>query len=143
LAQWELGHYQAAGEAFSYLADKGYTDGWLWLQLANIKQNKPGTKYAGVPSSDGRIIISGIPYWWPGPAMSFFAGSKSEADVLKAMQEDFASRYTECQGNFFLGEWHLVHGDAGGAKPLLQKAVNACPAGDMERRMAGFELKKL
>jgi hypothetical protein len=75
--------------------------------------------------------------------MSFYAGSKSEADVLKAMEGDFASRSTECQGNLYLGEWRLVHGDAGGAKPFLQKAVNACQAGNIEWRMANFELKKI
>jgi tetratricopeptide (TPR) repeat protein len=143
LVEWELGHYQAASEAFSELADKGYADGWLWLQLANIKQDKPGTQYAGIHGPDGIKYTSGIPYWWPGPAMSFYAGSKSEGDVLKAMEDDFASQNTECQGNFYLGEWRLVHSDAGGAKSLLQKAVNACPVQYIEWRMASFELKKL
>jgi tetratricopeptide (TPR) repeat protein len=143
LVDWEMGRYQAASEEFSYLADKGYSDGWLWLQLANMKQSKPGTKYPGVFSANGRKYISGIPYYWPGPAMSFYAGSSSEADVLKAMEGDFASKRTECEGNFYLGEWHLAHGDAGGAKPLLQKARTACTSGDMEWRVAGFELKKL
>jgi tetratricopeptide (TPR) repeat protein len=143
LVAWELGNYLAAGEAFSQLADKGYTDAWLWVQLANIRQNKPVTKYVGFHIADLKINLEGIPYFWPGPAMSLYAGSKSEADVLSAMEGDFASQEAECQGNFYLGAWRLVHGNAGGAKELLQKAVNACPAGDIEWRMANFELKKL
>ena len=143
LIAWETGRYPAAAEAFSELADRGYADGWLWLQLANTKQNKAVTKYAGVRRADGSIVISGIPYWWPGPAMSLYSGDKTEDDVLKAMESDFASQSTECQGNFYLGAWRLVHGDAGGAKLLLQKAMNACPAGNTEWRMAAFELKKL
>ncbi len=142
LMAWEMGRYPAAAEAFSELADRGYADGWLWLQLANIKQNKAVTKYTGVRLADGSIIISGIPYRWPGPAMSLYAGDKTEDDVLNAMENDFASQSTECQGNFYLGAWRMVHGDAGGAKPLLQKAINACPAGNVEWRMAAFELKK-
>jgi lipoprotein NlpI len=143
LVAWKLGHYQAASEAFSILADKGYTDGWLWLQLANTKQNKPATKYPGMTFADGRKYTSGIPYYWPGPTMSFYAGDKSEEDVLKAMEDGYAPQIMECQGNFYLGEWRLVHGDAAGAKLLLQKAVNACLAGSMEWRTAKFELKRL
>lgn len=143
LVAWELGRYPAASEAFAELSDRGYTDGWLWLQLANIKQGKALTKYAGVKRADGTILISGIPYWWPGPLMSFYAGSKTEADVTQGMDGDFASKDAECRGNLFLGEWHLAHGDAGGAKILLDKARNACPAGDIEWQVAGFETKKL
>ena len=143
LVNWELGRYQAAAEAFSPLADKGYVDGWLWLQLANIKQNKPVTKYAGMSLDNGRIYRPGIPYFWPGPAMSFYAGSKKEDDVLESMEDYYASQVTECQGNFYLGEWRLVHGDAGGAKPLFQKALSACQVNNTEWRMSSFELKKL
>jgi lipoprotein NlpI len=75
--------------------------------------------------------------------MSFYAGSKKEDDVLKTMAENYASQDTECQGNFFLGEWRLVHGDIGGAKALFQKALNACPMDYPEWRMASFEMKKL
>lgn len=143
LVEWELGRYPAASEAFSFLADKGYTDAWQWLQLANIKQGKAGTNFAGLSLVDGSKYTSGIPYQWPGPLMSFYAGKKSEEDVLKSMKDDYASQSTECEGNFYLGEWHLVHGDAAGAKLLLQKTVNACSAENIEWRMAGFELKKL
>jgi tetratricopeptide (TPR) repeat protein len=143
LIAWEMGRYSAAAEAFSGLADTGYTDGWLWLQLANIKQDKPGTKYGGMRLPNGKIAALGIPYWWPGPVMSFYAGSNTEGDVLEAMDGEFASQGTECQGNFYLGAWRLVHGDGTGAKLLLQKAINACPAGNIEWRMATFELKKL
>jgi tetratricopeptide (TPR) repeat protein len=143
LMAWEMERYPDAAAAFSELADKGYYDGWFWLQLANIKQNKAVTKYSGVHLADGSIVISGIPYRWPGPAMSLYAGDKTESDVLNAMESDFASRNTECQGNFYLGAWRLVHGDAAGAKPLLQKAVDVCEKGNVEERMAVFELKKL
>jgi tetratricopeptide (TPR) repeat protein len=142
LMAWEMGHYPAAAEAFSELADRGYADGWLWLQLANAKQGKAGTKFTGVRLADGSTAISGIPFWWPGPAMSLYAGSKTEDDVLSAMENDFPSQSTECQGNFYLGAWRLVHNDAAGAKPLLQKAIDACPVGNTEWRMATFELKK-
>jgi lipoprotein NlpI len=75
--------------------------------------------------------------------MSLYAGNQTEDDVLKAMENDFASQSMECQGDFYLGAWRLVHGDAGGAKSLLQKAVKACHAGNVEGRMAAFELKNL
>jgi lipoprotein NlpI len=143
LVAWELGRYQAASDAFTILADKGYTDGWLWLQLANAKQKKPGTKYPGMTFLDGRKYTSGIPYYWPGPLMFHYAGQRSEQDVFSALEDYYASKTAECQANFYLGELRMAHGDAAGAKTLLQKAVNVCQAGGMEWRMAKFEMKKL
>jgi hypothetical protein len=48
-----------------------------------------------------------------------------------------------CEAFFYSAEWRLIHGDAAGAKPMLQKAVSQCPKDKIEPLMARYELVKL
>jgi hypothetical protein len=45
-----------------------------------------------------------------------------------------------CEANFYVGEWQLLHGDAGG-KALLQTAARDCPPYFIESFGAKMELK--
>jgi lipoprotein NlpI len=143
LVDWQLGRYDDAAAAFSPMAEYGYYSAWLWLQLANIKQGKPVTIYSVRVPSGGGIYRQGIPYDWPGPLMSFYFGNQSEDDVLNAVNGKSESEASVCEANFYLAEWHLVHGDSAGAKSMMQKAAEDCPRNYIEWRMAKFELKNL
>lgn len=148
LVNWQLGRYDDAAAAFSPIAEEGYTSAWLWLQLANIKQGKPETIYSApiytaAAPIEWRKYRHGIPYDWPGPLMSFYFGDQSEDDVVKAVTGKSESEASVCEANFYRAEWHLVHGDPAGAKPMMQRAADDCPRNYIEWRMAKFELKNL
>jgi len=69
---WFLGNYAQAADSFGKTADKGSAYGWLWQQLANVRQGKAVTVFH--PANFDRVglhirIASG--YGWPDTVIGF------------------------------------------------------------------------
>jgi lipoprotein NlpI len=81
---------------------------------------------------------------WPEPLLEHFMGKMKPEDVYaKAARGDGqAPAEQKCEADFYLGEWRIAHGDAGG-KSLIQQAENECPHNFIEYFAAGIELKRL
>lgn len=140
---WFLGNYDHAADAFGKTADKGSAYGWMWQQLANIRQGKPVTPFH-VASFErvGLHIRTTSGYGWPDTIIGFYSGDRSEEDVLKAAKEA-GTPGAECEANFYLAEWRLAHGDKVGAKPMMESAATDCPKEFIEYRDARMEMKSL
>lgn len=140
MVEWQLKDYPEASAAFLSAYSSGITYAWLWLQLSNIKDGKSVENYVHrlifIPQLNMRLR-SGA---WPDPIASFYAGEKSEEDVFQAAGE---SQGSTCEANFYLAEWRMVHGDKAGAKPMMEKAIQDCPADFVEARMARLAMKEL
>lgn len=144
LVNWQAGHFEDANDAFTKAAKSGQPYPWLWLQLTNVKLGRPITVYSYDSSP-----IAGLHYrnqsrlGWPGPLLAFFEGEHDEAFVQDALKQDGVTEGMNCEANFYLSEWHILHGDRQGARPLMEKASIDCPKSFLEYRMAQFEMEKL
>jgi lipoprotein NlpI len=144
LLEWALERYNEAGEDFKAAADDGYSYAWLWQQMVNLKLGRPVTSYRGmsaaIPGEHRRVKIQ---TGWPETVVDFYLGTATEQDVFDAVGEAAAQTGRACEANFYVAEWRELHGDAAGARPLLQKAAQDCPSEYEEKRMSTLELKKL
>jgi lipoprotein NlpI len=128
---WQLGHVQQSAEAFRTGAEFSAFS-WAWLQLANVKLQKPiGDYKEGVESRK-----------WPGQIPRFFLGHLSEAELLKAA-EDTKSPNAVCDAYLLAGMWRIVHNDRPGGAPLLQSAKEKCKENSPNGRIARSELEKI
>jgi lipoprotein NlpI len=145
LLDWEMDHYADAASAFSEtFANGNHAYAWLWLQLARLKQGQDlGVYRSETQDIAGMHIKATMQQVWPMPLISFYGGGMDEAAVLTAVQKDGENEGQLCEANFYIAEWRKLHGDATGAKPLMEKAENDCPINYIERHMAKFELRKL
>ena len=140
---WFLSDYAQAAESFGKTADKGSAYGWLWQQLASVRQGKAVTVFH--PANFDRVglhIRTASGYGWPDTVIGFYNGDRSEEDVLKAAKEA-GTPGAECEANFYLAEWRLAHGDKPGARPMMASAAKDCPREFIEYRDARMEMKAL
>lgn len=144
LVEWQIGRYGDAQTAFAKAADAGQSYGWLWQQIATLKQG--GTV---APYRPPQFDVVGLHYkgqaqnGWPDQIIALYAGEHDESYVLAALGKADASAGMTCEGNFYVAEWRILHGDKAGGKTLMEKAASDCPAEYVEHRMAKFELEKL
>jgi lipoprotein NlpI len=145
LVEWQIGRYGDAETSFAKAADIGQPFAWLWQQIALLKQGKAISIYHEAEFTDvfGRHYKISAKNGWPTPVISFYSGAHGEDTVLSALGQENVSAGMTCEGNFYVAEWRLLHGDKAGAKPLMEKAAGDCPAEYIEQRMAKFELEKL
>jgi lipoprotein NlpI len=59
---------------------------------------------------------------WPYPVVELFLGRQKPKSTLAAPTEPD----DRCDAQFYVGEWHLLHGDRPDALDLLKKAVATC-----------------
>jgi tetratricopeptide (TPR) repeat protein len=130
---WQAGQLDLAADNFSYVAGStGNIYGWLWLSLVNIRTGKNVTR-TGMPDFDKAN--------WPAPLVGLYTGDTKQDAVFAAVGDgkDVASRNRTCLANFYVGEWLLLHHDAAGAKPLIEKAANSCVISSLEGGQARID----
>lgn len=128
---WELGHTEAAADAFTPYATINSPVSWMWLQLSNVKLGRPITNLKETAGTRR----------WPVEIAHFYEGQLSEAEVLdkaKTMGTEDAA----CTANLLIGLWHKVHDDKAGAMTLLLAAIQKCPKQSPYGRIALAELAK-
>ena len=111
----------------------------LWLYLAKRKAGHDDRTSLRdeVRSSDLKR--------WPGPAIRYFLGQISGAELERIARSDPNVHYfhQSCDAWFYLGEEALANGDRARARSYFQKTVSNCDAVDYERDAAVLELERL
>jgi lipoprotein NlpI len=76
---------------------------------------------------------------WPYPVAEFYLGRRSAAEMLGAATKP----NEQCEAQFYLGEWHLLHANRAAATAALRIAANTCPKDFFEYDGAIAELTRL
>jgi lipoprotein NlpI len=70
---------------------------------------------------------------------AFYLGQTTLAQLEAAAAGDGE----KCEVDFYVGEWHLLKGDAASARARFKQALSRCPANFIERKMAEIESKRI
>jgi tetratricopeptide (TPR) repeat protein len=127
---WQFNHVEISADAFRTFSEKNAFS-WAWLQLSNIRLDKPMTAYKEEFES----------MKWPGHIPRFFLGHLSEAEFLKAAE--FGNSSSVCEAHIMTGLWRVVHNDRAGATPLLKIAAGKCEKDSPYGRIIRSELEKI
>jgi lipoprotein NlpI len=119
-ANFSMARYEAAAADFSRVLDFDAASGGaaLWLYLSRARG---GDQAAAATDLAARAPKLRQPEW-PFAAVSLFLGQGSvEATLAAAKRPD-----ERCEARIFVGEWHLLRGDAAAAAASFD-SMNDCP----------------
>lgn len=137
-ANFSMARYEAAAADFASLldSDAASAPAALWLYLARARA---GDQAAAAAELAARAPKLRQPEW-PFAAVELFLGRTTEAATLAA-----ATRPQEhCEARIFVGEWHVLRGDAAAAAALLRSMEADCPKFFIDdHELARAELKRL
>jgi lipoprotein NlpI len=142
LSRWVAGNFADAASDFAKVATARPQDQYamLWLALTRARSNAIDP---AVMARDASALDLDA---WPGPIVDFFLGHVTHDRLIAAAAQGADSRVIadqQCEANFYVAEWLLVHGSGAAAKPLLQTAAGTCPHDFIEWRGATVELARL
>jgi lipoprotein NlpI len=119
-----LGRYAEAAQHFARVVKLDPSDQYaaLWLHVARGRAGTPA------PEDFAAAAAAAPADQWPRPLLSLFLGKATPAEVRAAAGEgeEEPRQNQECEADFFLGEYALLHHDAASARPLLQHVVATC-----------------
>lgn len=135
LLYWKMKRYD---DAAGILATLDPSDGYNVLWLAIVRA--AGGKLSSEPAPQ-KID----PKKWPGPLNVLYQGHGTPESVRAAITADGPdySERDECEGAFYVGEWHLMHNEVALARPLLKKAATTCVVDYVERSAAEVQLEQI
>jgi len=139
-AYLEWGHYDEAAADFAKALAMQRSNAYfaIWLHIARLK--------AGI--EDKRELQANLERVdvreWPGPLLAHLAGHGTFEEVTnRALMGDPRTRAERrCDMAFFLGERHLVEGQADGLS-LLREARDVCPPDSIERALARADMLRV
>ena len=76
---------------------------------------------------------------WPVAVIELLLGGRTAEATLAAA----STPAQQCEAQFYVGEWKLLHDDKAGATAAWQAAMDSCPRSFIERKGARAELKRL
>jgi len=146
LMKWELGDFPAAAEDFSqaYEYEHYFNDSLVWFAISEARAGTLDRK--AFAERAARDEFSAWPTGWMSTRILrvFLGRDGAEADLHELLAKDKDPNHeSQCRADFYLGEWQLAQQQAAGAKALLQKAAEECPARFIERRAAKMDLARL
>jgi len=112
------------------LIDEPYAMIWLFLARQRVGQD-------AVPDLT-RQAAKLKTQDWPFPVIEALLGRRT----LAQMQAAAANADQACEAEFYGGEWHILHGNAGEAQAALQRALDTCPKNFIEYSGARGDLKR-
>lgn len=139
--QWAKSNFAAAADDYetALKLDPKEAYGALWLAMMRAR--------AGDAQNQRAIseLTSMEPEDWPAPVFDLYLGKNKPDDVMAAAAKGDAETVTDhqCEANFYVAEYWLARGQAGAAKPLLEKAKADCPKDFYESDFSKSELKYL
>jgi lipoprotein NlpI len=113
------------------LADDPYALLFWYLSCAKIGHNATGELGSRAQRFRSRR--------WPVAIIDFYLG-KIEIDAALATATNSVER---AEAEFYVGQWHVLHGNHAHAVTALQAAVKGCPTYFIEHTAAVAELKRL
>lgn len=86
-------------------------------------------------------------YYWPGPVVSLFLGRRTPEQVIQAAKDPFLDeleqRQRSCEAFFYVGEYHLLKGEADEAAAMFRMALETGVQDFLEYEAAALELALL
>lgn len=112
----------------------------MWLFLARKRRGDEDAEQR--LERDTRATRDGA---WPAVLLALYVGQTDVETVLKAAADSDPGQQRErqCEANFYIAHWHLLHDAGERAWPLLQEAQRACPRNGIEYEGALAELRKV
>jgi lipoprotein NlpI len=144
------GAYSAKGDFDKAFADWTRSIGivnnagahWLlWNYILSGRTSKKGVPWAEM----NRDLASGVRVarlnnqTWPFPMIELYLGNRSATEMISAG----LTLNEQCEAQFYLGEWHLLHANRAAATAALRIAANTCPKDFFEYDGAVAELTRL
>jgi tetratricopeptide (TPR) repeat protein len=132
-AQADLAHAAALLRSDPYIA--------IWLYLAQAR--------GGHAESAAKELAQRMPgdarTAWPAPVIDLYLGRSDPGSVFKAAQQGDARAQGEqqCEAAFYVGEWHLLHGEKPQALRLFEDAQRNCRKTFSESGGARAELDRI
>jgi tetratricopeptide (TPR) repeat protein len=120
-ANFSMARYEAAATDFSGVLDfdAASAAAAVWLYLSRARAGEQSAADADLAARAPKLRQPE----WPFAAVSLFLGRGTVEATLAA-----ATRPNErCEARIFVGEWHLLHGDAAAAARTLASIDDDCP----------------
>ena len=143
LSEFYLRQYRLAAIDFEQLVKleprEAYTP--IWRYLADVRVVGAWDAYWNLKESWEKWDTTE----WPGPVALFLLGKLGVDDVRRAARRgDAETRAGQaCEADYYLGQWHLIHGRRDDARALFQHAAATCPKEFYEYLGAVAALKPL
>ena len=80
---------------------------------------------------------------WPAPVVPLFLKEMSPEQVLEKARGSENQQAQLCDAYFFIGQWHLMRGDATSAEQFFQKAVATAAINQLACKFAKAELGRM
>lgn len=137
-ANFSMARYEAAAADFSRVLDfdAGSGAAALWLYLSRARAGEEAAAAADLAARAPKLRQPE----WPFAAVALVLGRGSEEATLAA-----ATRPNErCEARIFVGEWHLLRGDAAAASQTFKSMDADCPKFFIDyHELAAAERKRL
>ena len=135
VAKFEKGDFQ--GAAANLLRSVDLTNDLYAILLRYLARARAGetSALAELQARAGRPNAKN----WPYAMIEFYLGRRTPEQALAAAGNP--DQY--CQAQFYIGQWHLVKGNAALAAAPLQAAIATCPKDFIEFTGAVAELKRM
>jgi lipoprotein NlpI len=113
----------------------------IWLYLAQARAGHPQEAVQDLAQNAPDASDSA----WPEPVIGLYLGHGDPGSVYKAAQQGDARTQggRQCEVAFYVGEWHLLHGDRAHAVRLFEDAGRNCPTSFSESGAARGELERI
>lgn len=128
LSEFYLRHYRLAARDFAQTLRLDPKDAYapLWRYLADVRAEGAWRAFINLRESwEGDLDH----FKWPTPVAQFLLGKLSIEGLRRAAQQgDAKTRAAQtCEVDYYLGQWHLMHGRRDEARGLFQRAEATCP----------------
>ncbi|MGN6527098.1 MAG: hypothetical protein ACTHL8_11965 [Burkholderiaceae bacterium] len=139
------GQFSAAAAAYRAELAEPEPNGYvaLWLYVARLRAD-PGDETAARRELEAAMPPRD-PATWADSLRDFMLGRIDVTQLLRAADASPASAPGghRCEADYYVAEILLAHGDRAGAQPLLDRAVETCPARYIEAESALAEQASL
>jgi lipoprotein NlpI len=139
-ALYDMGRPDAAAADFAAAATRDPNDAYavIWRYLATARAGGDGR--AALERDAARLDLGK----WPGQIVEVLLGRRDPVEVTPAGADSLAAQAGAlCETHFYIGEWHLLHGQREEAVAYLRAAVGTGVTEFVEHREARLELKRL
>ncbi len=138
-AYFILGRFGEAAQEYHRFLEQARSDAdtayaTLWIYISEVRSGQAGRD--SLARNAANLDMSK----WPAPVVSLFLEETSPEQVLEAARD--SGRRKRCDAYFYIGQWHLMRGDAAMAAQFFQKAV-ATDADMVSWNFAKAELGRL
>jgi lipoprotein NlpI len=134
LAKYAKGEFKdAAADLGRSIGMRDYIYAMLFRYLASTRAGEPAA--AELEANVGRLANKK----WPYAVAELYLGRRSPAATLDAAK----GSDERCEAQFYVGQWHVLKGNAAEAAATHKIAVDTCPKDFYEYRAAVAELKRL